>query len=920
MGSCLVTKSYGKGWSTGEGQAWYDESYAQSSAVSGYYVEYGDSTVGDSTEGCESIGTAVIKKMQHEATPYISIDYVEEQLKGFDVTKSYTVNGVEVQNISSMGTAAIEAEWYGNTLNIVTKGDGSLTADSNTFVLQVPAKPSMPTGISGYNRTLNGVDNTMEFRPEGNGAWTKVSGSKIQRLASGMYEIRVSATSNSFRSDIATVEVLNSGASIGVNVNKKVDVALAVGSTGVNFSNFEADLRSYIANHPTYSAIKQEELNIMATNAVDTSGKSEFTWLQFDHSNSSSIYNSSNYPYIENVNIATSQSTNAYNSKSYHIASADNGTKLTFYGYGSSGYSDFMLLENDQETKKSFQFAIKEYFAADALYGTGFFFNCNMTHSASYASNSAAYAKKALYMSGYLVVLEYGGKSVTKLCIYQFENLNLYNYHNAVSTASDVKTAMTNAGATVTLLNSLAVSTSGSLKSTDDLRKFRIDVSPTSINVYYKGFDDTSHSVTNITSESAASSFNTSNAGYVAFTNQKYDELPLVLSATLPKRYKGSDFGPMTKYGGHNCSSLTKVELSELSMTMEVVRSLSETLREPKWRNNTDKFLINLNEDPINDFQNVGVTAELLNRLQNDDIYYIGWCGNDNAQMSQEFLNKNNLKGGIININATSYNTYDKQIAEIARLIYNRYYSSSKDTDILTPDSEKEINIVNAEANNTVDEDWPDGKWRIDYYSDFAEQNLVSSQWMSDFACDFDKIGVYKIYYAYLDGDAPIKTITVHSKPEVSITSYTDKDAKTASLTADVFDSDGNSGEEFTYKWAYKDLGTSTSIIATPTEVDLGTAKTAQITGLVNGHMYIVTLEVTDRFGEAVIVTKQISYNETAPATKIPPTAFFTMAESNIITNGSNRNIAITDNSYDPAGAQITSRVYTLYNAAGTSM
>ncbi len=48
-----------------------------------------------------------------------------------------------------------------------------------------------------------------------------------------------------------------------------------------------------------------------------------------------------------------------------------------------SVYADFMLLENDQETKKSFQFAIKEYFAADALYGTGFFFNCNMTYDES---------------------------------------------------------------------------------------------------------------------------------------------------------------------------------------------------------------------------------------------------------------------------------------------------------------------------------------------------------------------------------------------------------------------------------------------------------------------------------------------------------------------------------------------------------
>ena len=305
----------------------------------------------------------------------------------------------------------------------------------------------------------------------------------------------------------------------------------------------------------------------------------------------------------------------------------------------------------------------------------------------------------------------------------------------------------------------------------------------------------------------------------------------------------------MTKYGSHNCEQLTKVEMSELSMTMDVVRSLSETLREPKWRDNTDKFLVNLNEDPINDFDNVAVTAELLNRLQNDDIYYIGWCSDYNANKSQSFLNKNNLKGGIININNTNFDTYDEQIAEIARLIYTRYYSNSKTTDVVITDAEKQINISNADRYNTADADFPEGKWRIDYYDDFAANNIVYSQTMSDFACDFDEVGIYKIYYSYMDGDQPIKTVTVHSKPEASITGFIDKDAKTAEVIANVFDADGNDNEEFGYMWTYKDLGTAAALVAEPISVELGTNKSETITDLEEGHMYIITLEVTDKFG-----------------------------------------------------------------------
>ena len=197
----------------------------------------------------------------------------------------------------------------------------------------------------------------MEYRVKGSAEWVKVTSTKVQRLVPGIYELRVSASTTSFVSDISEIEVLNSGAEISINVNKKVDVALALGTTGVDYSNFEKDLRNYIKNHPEYSSIKQEDLNIMATNAVDTSGKSEFEWLQFDHSDSSSYYNSSNYPFVEYIG---TQNTNNYNSKDTHIEEKLNGTQLIFYGYGSSAYSDFMILENDQETKKSFQFALKE--------------------------------------------------------------------------------------------------------------------------------------------------------------------------------------------------------------------------------------------------------------------------------------------------------------------------------------------------------------------------------------------------------------------------------------------------------------------------------------------------------------------------------------------------------------------------------
>lgn len=920
VGNCVYMKLDG---GSETGAYWFSE-YGHAKEC-GYFIEYGDKTVGDSLEGTKSAHTATIKKMTQEATPYIDIDFLAEELKGFDPAKTYLVNGIELDpTVYADGTLAIDEEWYGEDICVEVKGDGKYTAKSEEFRIEIPHRAGTPVGVDGSNRSLTGLSTDMEYRKEGAVEWKKVTSTKIQRLEEGWYEIRVTATNTSFKSHVARIQVTAGGASISVNVNKKMDVALAVGSTGVDYSNFEKHLKDFIENHPVYSVIDLEDLNLMATNAIDTSGQNSFDWLKFDHSANASIYNNSSNPFIEDVG---KQTGNLYNDKDYHIESTDTpeGAKLTFYGYGSSPYADFMLLENDMETKKSFQFAIKEYFAADALFGTGFFFNCNMVYT-GYNNKEAAYDNSKLSMDGYLVVLEYDEKSATQLVIYYFKGLNLKNFHNTSSQKS-VSAALEAAATSVDTLATLAVDdANGPLKSTDDLRKFRIEVSPTKVDVYYVGFDDGHHYVEQTENETYV--YGTSSEllskydecdDYKAFTNMTYDEnglfnsSHLVLSATLPERFGGSDFGPMAKYGSHNCARLTKVELSELSMTMEVVRSLSETLREPKWSENTDKFLINLNENPINDFDDVAITAELLNRLQNDDIYYIGWCGDKNAIKSQQFLQKNNLKGGIININHPDYNDYSEQIAAIAKLIYNRYSSSAKTKDVVTLEQEKEILISNAETVNTADADFPEGKWRIDYYSDFDATQLVSSVYQSDFECDLDKVGVYKFYYAYMDGDDPIKTITVHTTPQASITSAIDKDNKKAVFFANVMDSDNNSNKPFTYLWTYKDLK------AAPTDdVNvLGTTEQVELTGLKDGDVYIVTLTVTDQFDAQVVISKQITFNENAPTVVIPPTAFFSLSHTTVVTNGSDVIIDVIDNSYDPAGATITNKTYNLYNAKG---
>ncbi|EIN15370.1 Hypothetical protein, predicted lipoprotein [Mycoplasmopsis agalactiae 14628] len=58
-----------------------------------------------------------------------------------------------------------------------------------------------------HNKVIVGVDNTMEFRLENQGNWTKITTRKLSNLASGTYQIRTIANENTLASEAITVTI-----------------------------------------------------------------------------------------------------------------------------------------------------------------------------------------------------------------------------------------------------------------------------------------------------------------------------------------------------------------------------------------------------------------------------------------------------------------------------------------------------------------------------------------------------------------------------------------------------------------------------------------------------------------------------------------------------------------------------------------
>ncbi len=150
------------------------------------------------------------------ATPAAVINYVSETLTGLTANAAYTVNGV-AKTANSSGEIAIEAAWFGETVEIIKKGNGTTTADSTAQSLPIPSRPNAPAGLGSTNATdgqnnasITGVTNSMEYRRGTSGDWTAVTGTTVTGLRAGDYYVRYKAATTTFASKSASLSITTS--------------------------------------------------------------------------------------------------------------------------------------------------------------------------------------------------------------------------------------------------------------------------------------------------------------------------------------------------------------------------------------------------------------------------------------------------------------------------------------------------------------------------------------------------------------------------------------------------------------------------------------------------------------------------------------------------------------------------------------
>lgn len=135
-------------------------------------------------------------------------------LSNVDASMKYSTDGGASWTDITGATATVTGVTADKDIQVVKKGDGTATADSDVQIIDV-TQAAQPAGIgktdcttaAQNDGTITGVDSTMEYRLSTASEWISISGNTVSGLANGTYEVRVKANGTVLASEVATVTI-----------------------------------------------------------------------------------------------------------------------------------------------------------------------------------------------------------------------------------------------------------------------------------------------------------------------------------------------------------------------------------------------------------------------------------------------------------------------------------------------------------------------------------------------------------------------------------------------------------------------------------------------------------------------------------------------------------------------------------------
>lgn len=357
------------------------------------------------------------------------------------------------------------------------------------------------------------------------------------------------------------------------------------------------------------------------------------------------------------------------------------------------------------------------------------------------------------------------------------------------------------------------------------------------------------------------------------------------ISYTMDAEY-GYGFGFFSDHYSHNCSKIGAFTLGNIKLTTTTVKKFKEVLSNPEWRENSLRFLVNVDDYENEELKDKAEFAFLQTKLINEQINPIFWGTDKNKTQLNQVIEANNNNGKFVD------NTdYTKAIQETVKYIKSLMNGSKTSQYALIGEP---VNLKVTPENvktDTATPEYPQGKWKVNHDYTYFENNLGqfqnSGKYMSNLDLSFDKTGRYELLYE--DGNIVSKYIYVHRRPVANFNVSQSENNVTLTSTSYDLDNYSNNNGISEEEWKYKKV-----------EDEEWTA--GKLSNIQQDDVYVIQLKVKD-FQEtwSAPSTKYVMYSaETANST---PVASFDIKNPTL---SKYEKLQIENTSYDPAGTKIT--------------
>lgn len=220
-----------------------------------------------------------------------------------------------------------------------------------------------------------------------------------------------------------------------------------------------------------------------------------------------------------------------------------------------------------------------------------------------------------------------------------------------------------------------------------------------------------------------------------------WDNQVKIIDAQALNNQYGNGFGPMASYVSHSCSSLSYITFKNITMETTTGKSFDEVVKEPNWRENSNRFIANINDVELPEFNDPAKTPIIYSRLLNDNIDFSLLGTDANKSQANRIISTNDGHG--IWINNYNLNTALSAYADYIINIVNQRAQMTSSYVLLDQEIDYTTTYEDSEKDPEIERRWQFSHTNPYYFQNSLGVAPYNGQWLPGAITKFSHVGEF---------------------------------------------------------------------------------------------------------------------------------------------------------------------------------